>query len=252
MGWRGILYVLFFLLTVVESSSRSFKIWLPTVGAESDSVVAYSWPVFTASLFVLVALILSTYLIIEHLAAYNQPEVHAHNPFVVVQVFVSYCIFLYALHLVIPFWCSHISSIEKMRQPHLLQFHRQRFLQNWSLQFGCLISGTEVLDWTHFDGSRLCTWIGIKKWNSVTTYRLCASITKYQWTNSEVWLILWAVFVTVKFRCRIQLWSDSGLLWSICIVLLWEIFDCLLRYYRTYSILLAFSHVRLVEKCLLS
>ncbi|KAH9757443.1 protein LAZ1 [Citrus sinensis] len=63
----------------------SFKIWLPTVGAESDSVVAYSWPVFTASLFVLVALILSTYLIIEHLAAYNQPEVHAHNPFVVVQ-----------------------------------------------------------------------------------------------------------------------------------------------------------------------
>lgn len=94
MGWRGILYVLFFLLTVVESSSRSFKIWLPTVGAESDSVVAYSWPVFTASLFVLVALILSTYLIIEHLAAYNQPEVHAHNPFVVVQVFVSYCIFL--------------------------------------------------------------------------------------------------------------------------------------------------------------
>ncbi|ESR47636.1 hypothetical protein CICLE_v10000847mg [Citrus x clementina] len=74
MGWRGILYVLFFLLTVVESSSRSFKIWLPTVGAESDSVVAYSWPVFTASLFVLVALILSTYLIIEHLAAYNQPE----------------------------------------------------------------------------------------------------------------------------------------------------------------------------------
>ncbi|KAH9691609.1 protein LAZ1 [Citrus sinensis] len=85
MGWRGILYVLFFLLTVVESSSRSFKIWLPTVGAESDSVVAYSWPVFTASLFVLVALILSTYLIIEHLAAYNQPEVHAHNPFVVVQ-----------------------------------------------------------------------------------------------------------------------------------------------------------------------
>lgn len=74
MGWRGILYVLFFLLTVVESSSRSFKIWLLTVGAESDSVVAYSWPVFTASLFVLVALILSTYLIIEHLAAYNQPE----------------------------------------------------------------------------------------------------------------------------------------------------------------------------------
>ncbi|KAH9757445.1 protein LAZ1 [Citrus sinensis] len=52
---------------------------------KGDSVVAYSWPVFTASLFVLVALILSTYLIIEHLAAYNQPEVHAHNPFVVVQ-----------------------------------------------------------------------------------------------------------------------------------------------------------------------
>ncbi|KAK7262452.1 hypothetical protein RJT34_09486 [Clitoria ternatea] len=33
-----------------------------------------SWTVFSSSIFVLVALVLSMYLIFEHLAAYNQPE----------------------------------------------------------------------------------------------------------------------------------------------------------------------------------
>ncbi|XP_031285858.1 protein LAZ1 homolog 1 [Pistacia vera] len=74
MGWIGVLYSLFFLLTVAESSSRSWKMWLPTVGAETESAVAIKWPIFSASIFVLVALVLSMYLIFEHLAAYNQPE----------------------------------------------------------------------------------------------------------------------------------------------------------------------------------
>lgn len=39
-----------------------------------------------------------------------------------------------------------------------------------------------------------------------------------------------AVFVTVKFRCCIQLRSNSGLLWGFCTVLLWEILDSVPRY----------------------
>ncbi|KAK9271092.1 hypothetical protein L1049_026681 [Liquidambar formosana] len=72
MGWRGGFFSLFFLLTLVESSSISAKLWSLKLGVEST--VGYSWPIFTASIFVLVALVLSMYLIFEHLAAYNQPE----------------------------------------------------------------------------------------------------------------------------------------------------------------------------------
>ncbi|XP_057952461.1 protein LAZ1 homolog 1 [Malania oleifera] len=72
MGLRGMFYSLFFLLTLVESSSRSEKMWSINLGAES--ALAKSWPIFTASIFVLVALLLSMYLVFEHLAAYNQPE----------------------------------------------------------------------------------------------------------------------------------------------------------------------------------
>ncbi|KAL6209278.1 hypothetical protein ACLB2K_020220 [Fragaria x ananassa] len=40
----------------------------------AESAAAISWPILSASMFVLVALFLSMYLIFEHLAAYNQPE----------------------------------------------------------------------------------------------------------------------------------------------------------------------------------
>lgn len=46
--------------------------WLLDLDAKSPSV--YSWAISSASIFVLVALVLSMYLIVEHLAAYNQPE----------------------------------------------------------------------------------------------------------------------------------------------------------------------------------
>ncbi|KAF7829751.1 protein LAZ1-like protein 1-like [Senna tora] len=39
-----------------------------------DSTRTFSWTIFSSSVFVLVALVLSMYLIFEHLAAYNQPE----------------------------------------------------------------------------------------------------------------------------------------------------------------------------------
>lgn len=67
------LYSLFFLLTLVESSVGSGKMWLPNLGVES--AIFFSWPILSASIFVAVAFVLSMYLIFEHLAAYNQPEV---------------------------------------------------------------------------------------------------------------------------------------------------------------------------------
>ncbi|GMH01038.1 hypothetical protein Nepgr_002877 [Nepenthes gracilis] len=72
MGWSGILYSFFFLLNLVESSSRSTKIWSHNLS--TGPTFLYSWTITSAGIFVLVALVLSTYLIIEHLAAYNQPE----------------------------------------------------------------------------------------------------------------------------------------------------------------------------------
>lgn len=72
MGLIDILCSSIFLFTVVESTSRSGNMWLHNVGVESTGTV--SWTVFSASIFVLVALVLSMYLIFEHLAAYNQPE----------------------------------------------------------------------------------------------------------------------------------------------------------------------------------
>ncbi|XP_061355467.1 protein LAZ1 homolog 1-like [Gastrolobium bilobum] len=46
--------------------------WPQNLGVETTGTV--SWTVFSSSIFVLVALVLSIYLIFEHLASYNQPE----------------------------------------------------------------------------------------------------------------------------------------------------------------------------------
>lgn len=74
MGRRELFYCLVLLLPLAESSSRLGSGWLLNLGAETS--VELSWTSFSASIFVLVALVLSTYLIFEHLGAYNQPEVH--------------------------------------------------------------------------------------------------------------------------------------------------------------------------------
>lgn len=73
MSWKKILLSLLFLLNLVESSGRSVDMWLINLG--SGPTLLYSWTICSAGIFVLVALVLSTYLIFEHLAAYNQPEV---------------------------------------------------------------------------------------------------------------------------------------------------------------------------------
>ncbi|XP_010999814.1 PREDICTED: transmembrane protein 184 homolog DDB_G0279555-like isoform X2 [Populus euphratica] len=72
MEWRGTFCCLFFLFELVKSTSHSGKVWALYLGAEP--VVNVSWPIFSAGIFVLLALVLSMYLIFEHLAAYNQPE----------------------------------------------------------------------------------------------------------------------------------------------------------------------------------
>ncbi|KAL9254241.1 LAZ1 homolog 1-like protein [Drosera capensis] len=72
MGFRGIFSSFLFLLTLAESTSQTGNVW--PVGLVTGPKSLYSWTILTASIFVLVALVLSTYLIFEHLAAYNQPE----------------------------------------------------------------------------------------------------------------------------------------------------------------------------------
>ncbi|KAL0432272.1 UNVERIFIED_CONTAM: protein LAZ11 [Sesamum latifolium] len=72
MGWKGVLVLLLCLATLGESTNRLETFWSVNLNAGASSL--YSWVVTSAAVFVAVALILSMYLIFEHLAAYNQPE----------------------------------------------------------------------------------------------------------------------------------------------------------------------------------
>ncbi|KAG7032852.1 Protein LAZ1-like 1 [Cucurbita argyrosperma subsp. argyrosperma] len=72
MGWRMFFYTFLILFKIVESSSRSRKMWL--LNLSTEAAPNFSWTILSAGVFVLVALVLSTFLIIEHLASYNQPE----------------------------------------------------------------------------------------------------------------------------------------------------------------------------------
>ncbi|KAK7353295.1 hypothetical protein VNO80_18739 [Phaseolus coccineus] len=72
MGLIDILCSSIFLFTLVEATSKSGTLWPLKLGMESTGTI--SWTVFSSSIFMFVALVLSTYLIFEHLAAYNQPE----------------------------------------------------------------------------------------------------------------------------------------------------------------------------------
>ncbi|KAL4559123.1 hypothetical protein LXL04_031257 [Taraxacum kok-saghyz] len=70
--WRVVLLFLSSILTLAESSSTPWSMWSNNFSAEQT--LLYRCTIFSASFCVLVALFLSTYLIFEHLAAYNQPE----------------------------------------------------------------------------------------------------------------------------------------------------------------------------------
>ncbi|XP_019083413.1 PREDICTED: protein LAZ1 homolog 1 [Camelina sativa] len=73
MEWRGILCSLLFIFSVGESSSRFGIMWQST-NIVVDSGQYFTWPILSASVFVVIAIILPMYLIFEHLASYNQPE----------------------------------------------------------------------------------------------------------------------------------------------------------------------------------
>ncbi|KAK4429560.1 protein LAZ11 [Sesamum alatum] len=72
MGWKEVLLSSLCLVTLGESTGRSGRFWSVNVDAETSAL--YSWAVSSAAVFVVVALVLSMYLIFEHLAAYKQPE----------------------------------------------------------------------------------------------------------------------------------------------------------------------------------
>lgn len=73
MEWGGTVLSLCFVVTSVESSRIPEALWAVSLSGEHSSI--YNWTVGSAGVFVAVALVLSMYLIFEHLAAYNQPEV---------------------------------------------------------------------------------------------------------------------------------------------------------------------------------
>ncbi|XP_057773127.1 protein LAZ1 homolog 1 [Salvia miltiorrhiza] len=72
MWWRGVLVLLLCFATLGESTDRFSRFLSINLGAETSSL--YKWTVASAGIFVAVALLLSTFLIFEHLAAYNKPE----------------------------------------------------------------------------------------------------------------------------------------------------------------------------------
>ncbi|XP_057532121.1 protein LAZ1 homolog 1 [Amaranthus tricolor] len=72
MGWMWAVYIFILLLKARESVGSSGKEWFLEMASSSSSL--HNWSITTASIFVITALILSMYLIFEHLAAYNQPE----------------------------------------------------------------------------------------------------------------------------------------------------------------------------------
>ncbi|XP_049937192.1 protein LAZ1 homolog 1 isoform X4 [Nymphaea colorata] len=74
MGRRGswCLLLLLLHLTLCESSNGLKGLWASSIDGSAD--LMHSWPIVSAGIFVLIALALSLFLIIEHLNVYNQPE----------------------------------------------------------------------------------------------------------------------------------------------------------------------------------
>ncbi|XP_042065144.1 protein LAZ1 homolog 1-like isoform X1 [Salvia splendens] len=72
MRWKGVLVSLLCLASSGESTDLISRFSSIALGTETSSL--YKWTVASAGIFVAVALLLSTFLIFEHLAAYNKPE----------------------------------------------------------------------------------------------------------------------------------------------------------------------------------
>ncbi|URE43424.1 hypothetical protein MUK42_15177 [Musa troglodytarum] len=68
----NIVFSVLFLLLPLAESSRSWKMLNMSFVGEANLLPG--WPILSAGAFVLVTLVLSLFLIVEHLAVYNQPE----------------------------------------------------------------------------------------------------------------------------------------------------------------------------------
>lgn len=158
MAWKKILSVLLLLLPLAESLGRSRKL-LPFYLVSQSNVLS-SWPILSAGVFVAVSLVLSLFLISEHLAVYNQPEVFCYYPFI------------YVFQLLVNFrkWSSNFVTVQLkgLKEKTIADLNVYKatccYLMLLSSQV-CLvlmnISGAEVLDWSHSNGSCICSWVGM-------------------------------------------------------------------------------------------
>lgn len=71
--WAGAIFFVLLLVNLGESAGGSIALWSDNVSGNQS--IPHSWLVLMAGVFVVIALLLSMFLIIEHLAFYNQPEV---------------------------------------------------------------------------------------------------------------------------------------------------------------------------------
>lgn len=72
MVWKEAFFLLMLFVSTAEASSRPMSIFLHDLGVQSN--ILSSWPILSAGIFVMAAVLLSLFLIFEHLAVYNQPE----------------------------------------------------------------------------------------------------------------------------------------------------------------------------------
>uniref|UniRef100_A0A1D1XJ67 Transmembrane protein 184C n=2 Tax=Anthurium amnicola TaxID=1678845 RepID=A0A1D1XJ67_9ARAE len=72
MAWKGVFLLSLLFISLAESSTSPRKLLF--LNASTYSNLSPSWPILSAGAFVAVTLVLSFYLIFEHLGAYNQPE----------------------------------------------------------------------------------------------------------------------------------------------------------------------------------
>lgn len=91
MRWRGVLVSLLYLAALGESTNRFSRFRF--VNSNDGSSSLYNWTITSAGIFVAVSLVLSMFLIFEHLAAYNQPEVSLAFCFWDFLQFISWLVF---------------------------------------------------------------------------------------------------------------------------------------------------------------
>jgi len=168
MGLIDILCSSIFLFTLVEATSKSGTLWPLKLGMEFTGTI--SWTVFSSSIFMFVALVLSTYLIFEHLAAYNQPEVFSLFPLLLDLTYLSSCTNKLRVYVMpsFPFLTASYNCTLSTDLTIFLLFITislpfilfSIYMYVYVYVYSFLDSGAEVFDWSHLNGSCLFLRIG--------------------------------------------------------------------------------------------